>query len=71
MPEQPDRILIVAHEGTNAVVLSHLLGVEPTAWEWVRFSSNWAGIARLRTAAIAQAAVWRLACFNRIDHLQG
>ena len=70
IPEEPDRILIVAHEGTNAVLLSHLLGIEPTAWEWVRFSSGWAGISRLRTTPIAGAAVWRLECFNEWGHLR-
>lgn len=70
IPEGSERLLIVAHEGTNAVLLSHLLGIEPTAWEWVRFSSHWAGISRLHTTPIAGAAVWRLECFNRVEHLR-
>jgi probable phosphoglycerate mutase len=33
------RVIIVAHAGTNAVVLGHLLGLEPVPWEWERSAS--------------------------------
>ena len=69
LPPETDRVLIVAHEGTNAVLLSHLLGTEPVPWAWVRFSSAHAGITRLRAAPVASGAVWTLACFNRVHHL--
>ena len=46
------------------LIVSHLLGIEPTPWEWMRFSSRWAGIARLRTAPVASGAVWVLESFN-------
>jgi broad specificity phosphatase PhoE len=69
LPEPGVRILIVAHEGTNAVILSHLLGIEPVPWAWVRFSSAWAGISRLHTLPIAGGAVWTVESFNRTDHL--
>lgn len=42
-PEPSARILIVAHEGTNSVILSHLLGIEPVPWAWLRFSLAWSG----------------------------
>ena len=67
--ETKERILIVAHEGTNAVILSHLLGIEPVPWAWVRFSSAWAGISRLHTMSVAGGAIWALESFNRTDHL--
>lgn len=70
LPEDaPDRALLVAHEGTNAVLLSHLLGIEPVPWEWVRFASTWCGITRLRAVPVATGAVWVLDAFNRVDHL--
>ena len=69
LPESEKRILIVAHEGTNAVILSHLLGIEPVPWAWVRFSSAWAGISRLHTLRVAGGAIWSLESFNRTDHL--
>ena len=71
LPEETDRLLIVAHEGTNAVILSHLLGVDPVPWAWLRFSSHWAGISRLRAVPVASGAVWALEGFNRVDHLNG
>jgi len=71
IPEEERRVLLVAHEGTNALVISHLLGIEPVPWEWVRFSSTWAGISRLRTVPVASGAVWVLGCFNHVAHLDG
>jgi broad specificity phosphatase PhoE len=69
--EQHKRLLIVAHEGTNAVILSHLLGIEAVPWAWMRFSSRWCGMAFVRAAPVARGAVWVLDGFNRIDHLEG
>ena len=69
LPESTERLLVVAHEGTNAVILSHLLGVDPVPWAWMRFASSWAGITRLRAAPVASGAVWTLEGFNRVDHL--
>lgn len=63
------RIVVVAHNGTNSVILSHLLGIEPQPWEWERFNSNHAGITTLRTTRIADAAIWSLQHFSAIDHL--
>jgi len=63
------RILIVAHEGTNAVILSRLLDVEPVPWEPVRFSSFWAGISRAVTVPVADAVAFSLRAFNDVAHL--
>jgi broad specificity phosphatase PhoE len=68
----PDaRLLIVAHEGTNAVILSHLLGIDPIPWAFLRFSTAWCGISRIRTLPVARARIWVLESFNRIGHLDG
>jgi len=69
LPAASHRWLILAHEGTNAVLLSHLLGVDPVPWAWVRFSSGHAAISRLRTVPVASGAVWVLEGFNRVEHL--
>ena len=71
LPDAPTRLLIVAHEGTNAVILSHLLGVDPVPWAWLRFSTAWAGISHLRAQRVANGAVWVLEAFNRVHHLDG
>jgi probable phosphoglycerate mutase len=65
------KILIVAHAGTNAVILSHLLGIEPVPWAYIRFESAWAGISRIRTVPLAGRCVWALGCFSRTGHLAG
>ena len=61
------RFLIVAHEGTNAVILSHLLGIEPVSWASMRFSSAWTGISLVRTIPVADGHIWALAGFNRVS----
>jgi len=63
------RVLVVAHEGTISVMISHLLGIPPNPWTPLRFSIGWTGIARLHTAQLGQGAVWTLAAFNQTDHL--
>lgn len=68
---QPDdvSILFVAHGGTNAVVLTHLLGVAPTPWEWDRFESAHTSIATLRTKKVAHAVAFGLTGFGDTGHL--
>ncbi len=66
---QKRRILIVAHEGTNAVLLSHLLGIEPVPFAWVRFSSAWAGISVVHSLDVAGGQVFGIESFNRTEHL--
>lgn len=63
------RIVIIAHGGTNAVVLGHLLGLDPTPWEWERFVSNHGGIIRLRTTPLAGEHVMSLWEANGVSHL--
>jgi broad specificity phosphatase PhoE len=65
------RLLILAHEGTNAVLISHLIGIDPVPWASVRFTSAHAAIHRLRTMPIAKGVVWVLDRFNGTEHLQG
>ncbi len=64
------RILIVAHEGTNAVLVSHLLGIDPVPFAWVRFSTAWAGISVLHTLDVAGGRVFSVESFNRTGHLE-
>ena len=63
------RVCVVAHEGTIAIMTSHLLGIDPNPWAPLRFTSAWTGIARLHTSQLGDGAVWSLASFNRTDHL--
>jgi 2,3-bisphosphoglycerate-dependent phosphoglycerate mutase len=65
------RLLILAHEGTNAVLISHLVGIDPVPWAPVRFASAHAAIHHLRTIPIAKGVVWVLDRFNGAEHLKG
>ncbi len=69
VPDRNKRILIAAHEGTNAVLLSHLLGIEPVPFAWVRFSTAWAGISMVHTLEVGGGLVWSVESFNRTGHL--
>jgi len=68
-PTDDLRLLIVAHEGSIAVILSRLLDVEPVPWAFVRFSSYWAAITRLVTVPVADGYAFSLRAFNDIGHL--
>jgi len=68
-PELDRRLLIVAHEGSLAVILSHLLDVEPVPWAFVRFASLWAAITRVVTVPVADGYAFSLRAFNDISHL--
>jgi 2,3-bisphosphoglycerate-dependent phosphoglycerate mutase len=44
----PDmKVLIVAHAGTNSVLVTSLLGIPSMPWEWERFQMNHSSITRL------------------------
>ena len=70
IPDPDERILIIAHEGTNAALVGYLLGVDPVPWIHVHFSARWAGISRLHSVRVGRAHVWSLECFNRVEHLR-
>ncbi len=63
------RILWVAHGGTNAVSIAHLLGVQPTPWEWARFDSAHTAVAVLRTNRISTAYAFGMHAFGDVSHL--
>ena len=65
-----ERLLVVAHEGTIAIAVSHLLGIEPNPWAPLRFTIAWTGLARLRTAQIGSGVAWTLDAFNQTEHLR-
>ena len=68
---EPDdvSVLFVAHGGTNAVTLCHLLGVSPTPWEWDRFDSAHTSVATLRTKQVAHAVAFGMTGFGDVTHL--
>lgn len=69
VPDDVPRLLLVAHAGTNSVVLGHLLGLRPMPWEWERFASNHASVTVLDTTHIATGSIWSLQLFSGVAHL--
>lgn len=70
---EPDdvSVLFVAHGGTNAVTLGHLLGASPTPWEWDRFDSAHSSVATLHTRHVAHAVAFGMTGFGDVSHLLG
>jgi broad specificity phosphatase PhoE len=59
------RIAIVAHGGTNAVVLTHLLGIPPVPWEWLRFETVLSAVSIVGLRPISEDGyVWSLHRFG-------
>jgi len=70
-PKRSDTIVIVAHGGTNAVLITHLLDVPPVPWEWVRFESELAAYSILQARPLGQrGCIWSLIDFNEVEHLR-
>ena len=66
----PDtRIAIVAHAGTNAMTLGHLLGVEPVPWQWERFQLFHTSVTRLETFELADGHAFGLSHLGNAEHL--
>jgi broad specificity phosphatase PhoE len=61
----PLRIAVIAHGGSNAVVLTHLLGIPPVPWEWLRFETPLAAVSIVALRSISDDAyVWSLQRFG-------
>jgi probable phosphoglycerate mutase len=72
IPPQRHRIAIVAHGGTNAVALTHLLDVAEVPWEWNRFEMELAAYSVVHSCAVGMNGfVWSLRAFNELEHLRG
>jgi len=70
LPEKKPRIAVVAHGGTNAVALTHLLDIRPLPWEWLRFESELAAFSVLQARPLGPGGfVWSLQNFNEVDPL--
>jgi len=63
------RALFVAHAGTNATIISHLLGVEPTPWEWERFVMFHASFSVLRPVRIGHGFSFSLYRLGDSEHM--
>jgi probable phosphoglycerate mutase len=70
LPEKKPSIAIVAHGGTNSVILTHLLDIRPVPWEWLRFETGLASFSTAHARRIGpKGYVWSLQSFNCEAHL--
>jgi probable phosphoglycerate mutase len=63
------RIVVVAHGGTNAVSLGYLLGIEPVPWEWERFVMSHAGVSTIAPIEISGGHAFSLFAFSETAHI--
>lgn len=63
------RIVLVAHAGTNSVTICHLLGLEPTPWEWDRFVLGHTSISRLEAVPLGDGYTFSLTRLSDQEHL--
>jgi probable phosphoglycerate mutase len=67
--EHGARIALVAHAGTNSVTIAHLLGLQPTPWEWDRFVIGHTSISRLESLQLSDASTFSLSKLSDLEHL--
>jgi probable phosphoglycerate mutase len=63
------RVLVVAHGGTNAVSVGHLLGIPPVPWEWERFINFHTGVSTITPIEISTAHSFSLRRLSDLSHL--
>ena len=68
-PSAPERVVAVAHAGTNSTIVAHLLGVTPQPWDWDRFAMGHASVAVLTTTPISGSHIWSLRALGDGTHL--
>lgn len=68
-PSAPDRVLAVAHAGTNSTIVAHLLDVVHQPWDWTRFAMGHASAAVLTAVPLAGAHLWSLRALGDSTHI--
>ena len=63
------RIALVAHAGTNSVTVGHLLGLDPTPWEWDRFVLGHASVSRLEALPVHNGFTFSLTALSNLEHV--
>lgn len=63
------RIALVAHAGTNSVLICYLLGLQPTPWEWDRFVLGHTSVSRLEALPVHDGYTFSLTSLSNQEHL--
>lgn len=67
--EYGKRIALVAHAGTNSITIGHMLGLDPTPWEWDRFVLGHASISRIEALPVKDGWTFSLTSLSNAEHL--
>ena len=68
--EPGQRIVLVAHVGTNSVTMGHLLGLTPTPWEWDRFVMGHASVSRIEAMPVHDGYTFCLSSLSSLEHVE-
>lgn len=63
------KVALVCHAGTSSVAICHMLGLQPTPWEWERFHIAHATVSRVRTFALGDGVTFGLRALSDDEHL--
>jgi 2,3-bisphosphoglycerate-dependent phosphoglycerate mutase len=63
------RIALIAHAGTNSIIICHLLGLPPTPWEWERMVMRHTSISRLEAIPLGDGYTFSLTALSDVEHL--
>lgn len=63
------RIALIAHAGTNSVTIGHLLGLDPTPWEWDRFVLGHTSVSRIEAMPLEDGFTFSLTKLSDLEHL--
>jgi broad specificity phosphatase PhoE len=69
LTDPDERVVIVAHAGTNASAIGYLLGIPPVPWEWERFTSHHASVSTVVPIDISGRHAYSLFRFADTAHL--
>jgi probable phosphoglycerate mutase len=67
--EHGKRIALVCHAGTGSVAICHMLGLQPTPWEWERFVIGHATINIVSALKLGDGVTFGLSLLSGNDHL--
>lgn len=63
------RIALICHAGTGSVAICHMLGLQPTPWEWERFVIGHATVNVVSTLRLGDGVTFGLSRLSGNDHL--
>lgn len=63
------RIALICHAGTGSVALCHMLGLQPTPWEWERFVIGHATLNVIGALRLGDGITFGLRTLSGNDHL--